>query len=122
MKIECFKIGINAGVQEYCVKFKGANTISITLTEQDLLDFLNEAQTQLSKDIGVINLLQMKHSIQDLTDTIAKLSNEIFELKRLVPAQPQHYPWDSPTIRTTPLTPGPITCSTTEGDPTYINS
>ena len=117
MKIECIKTGINAGVQEYYVRFKGENTISISLTERDLLDFLDEAQKQLSKDDGVISRLQMNRRIQDLTDTVKKLSDEIFELKMLVSAPPQRYPWDNPIIYTTktePLKPGPITCTDSE--------
>lgn len=115
MKIECIKTGINAGVQEYCMRFKGENSISITLTERDLLDLLDEAQTQLTKDNGAINLLQMNRSIQDLTDIIVRLTNEILELKTLVPACPQQHPWNNPTIyRTDPLPLGPVTCSGTE--------
>lgn len=115
MKIECIKTGITAGVQEYCVRFKGENTISITLTERDLLNFLDEAQKQLSKDDGVINLLQMNRSIQDLTEVVERLANEILELKTLVPACPQQHPWNNPTIyRTDPIPLGPITCSETE--------
>ena len=124
MKIECIKTGINAGVQEYYVKFKGENTISISLTERDLLDFLDEAQKQLSKDGGAINLLQMNRSIQDLTNTIERLTNEILELKTLVPTWPQQYPWNNPIIyKTDPLTPGPVTCTGAEDDSlTYTNS
>lgn len=121
MKIECIKTGINAGVQEYYVRFRDENTISITLTERDLLitlterdllDLLDEVQTQLSKDDGVINLLQMNRSIQDLTDAVAKLSNEILELKMSIPANPQRYP--QVIYKTEPLTPGPITCTNSE--------
>lgn len=113
MKIDCIKKGFKAGAQEYYVRFKGENTISITLTERDLLDLLSEVQAQLSKDDETINLLQMNRSIRDLTDTIVKLSNEIFELKQMsVPAQPQRYPWDNPVIyKTEPLSPGPVTCA-----------
>ena len=117
MKIECIKTGITAGMQEYYVRFKGENTISITLTERDLLDLLSEVQTQLSKDDGVINLLQMNRKIQELTNTIERLSNEIFELKMKmsVPAQPQRYPWDNPIIyKTEPPKLGPITCTDSE--------
>ena len=110
MKIDCIKKGFKTGTQEYYVRFKGENTISITLTERDLLDLLSEVQAQLSKDDGTINLLQMNRSIQDLTNTIAKLSNEISELKMSTPVQPQRYPWDNPIIyKTETLTPGPVT-------------
>lgn len=113
MKIECIKTGINAGVQEYYVRFRGENTISITLTERDLLDLLDEAQAQLSKDGGVINLLQINRSIQDLTDAIAKLFNEILELKLSISTNPHQYP--QVTYKTEPgLTPGPITCTNSE--------
>ena len=125
MKIECIKTGINSGVQEYCVRFKGENIISITLTERDLLDFLDEAKTQLSKDDEAINLLQMNRSIQDLTNVVERLANEILELKMSIPANPPRYPWDNPVIyKTEPgLTPGPVTCTGAEDDNlTYTNS
>ena len=92
MKIECIKTGITAGVQEYYVRFKGENTISITLTEHDLLNLLDEAQKQLGKDGGAINLLQMNRSIQDLTEVVERLANEVIELKMLWLTQPQQNP------------------------------
>lgn len=117
MKIECIKTGIIAGVQEYFVRFKGENTISITLTERDLLNLLNEAQTQLSEDDGAINLLQMNRSIQDLTEVIERLSNEISKLKILTCAQPQQYSQNNPIIyHVEPLTPGPVTCTKVKDD------
>ena len=102
MKIKCVKPCITDGVPKYCLKFEGAQTISITLTERDLLDLLSEAQKQLDKESGVISLLQMNHSIQDLTDAVTKLSNEIFKLKMMEPTY---------TYRTEPLKTGPITCA-----------
>lgn len=102
MKIKCTKPYITDGVPKYCLQFEGAQTISITLTERDLLDLLSEAQKQLGKESGVISLLQMNHSIQDLTDAVAKLSDEIFKLKTMKPTY---------TYKAEPLMPGPITCA-----------
>ena len=112
MKIKCTKPHITDGVPKYCLQFEGAQTISITLTERDLLDLLSEAQKQLGKESGVISLLQMNHSIQDLTDAVAKLSDEIFKLKMMEPTHSQQYPWSNPvTYKTEPLKTGPITCA-----------
>lgn len=102
MKIKCTKPRITDGVPKYCLKFEEAQAISITLTERDLLDLLSEAQKQLGKDSVFISLLQMNRSIQDLTDAVAKLSDEIFKLKMMKPTY---------TYRTEPLMPGPITCA-----------
>ena len=102
MKIKCTKPHITDGEPKYCLKFEEAQAISITLTERDLLDLLSEAQKQLGKEWKVVSLLQMKRSIQDLTDTVTKLSDEILKLKMTGPTY---------TYKTEPLMPGPITCA-----------
>ena len=102
MKIKCTKPYITDGVPKYCLKFEEAQAISITLTERDLLDLLSEAQKQLGKEWKVVSLLQMNRSIQDLTDAVAKLSDEILKLKTTKPTY---------TYKTEPLMPGPITCA-----------